>query len=396
MQWLIIGQILLMLLPCAEKRVWAQFDESIPATLVTFSGYMVPEESHPGEELRGVIEVTVATGWHIYSLVPSEEELAPPPTKIEWKANSLITKGPVYETNPIVQEDPAIGLVLAFHEHKVRFYQNFQVPSSMSPENMILSATIFYQTCSDKICLPPKKETLEIPFKVSAGEIRSPYAFMDRTIDPLPTEGQWLPDAGSIEQATSQGIFRFIILAGVMGMLAWFTPCVFPMIPITMSFFSRQSQKSHRELLRLALTFGAGIMVTYTATGLILTSVLGAAGTLQIASNPWVNLAIALLFIVFGLSFMGFFELQLPGAWLQSVDSLSRHLKGWISVLLMGVAFTMTAFTCTVQFVGTLLIAAAQGQWFWPVLGMLVFSRCLMRLSIWSRFNKPSIPLSLK
>jgi len=115
--------------------------------------------------------------------------------------------------------------------------------------------------------------------------------------------------------------------------------------------------------------------MTYTGVGLLLSSIFGAAGVIRLATNPWVNLGIAAIFTFFAFSLIGIFELQLPAKWVQSADRLSRKKNGsTLGTLLMGMTFTLTAFTCTVQFAGTLLIAAANGDWLWPVVGMIVFS----------------------
>ena len=100
----------------------------------------------------------------------------------------------------------------------------------------------------------------------------------------------------------------------------------------------------------------------------------GAAGIVQLASNPWLNLAVGVLFVLFAVSLIGFLDFSLPPALINRLDSFSRKTGGLAGIFLIGVAFTFTAFTCTIQFVGTLLLAAARGEWFLPIIGMLVFS----------------------
>ena len=184
-----------------------------------------------------------------------------------------------------------------------------------------------------------------------------------------------------IDQALSGGFLGFMGLAIIAGFLALLTPCVFPMIPITVAFFTKQSHTGTRETLRLAVLFGVGIVGTYTVTGMLLSIILGAAGAVKFATNGWINLAIGLMFTLFAFSLMGFLQLTAPGGLTNIVDRWSRQLRGTFGVLAMGLVFTLTSFTCTVQFVGTMLIAASQGMWFWPVVGMLVFSTCLLYTS---------------
>jgi len=341
---------------------------------VELEAKLEPVSVRAGEQVRAVISANFDEGWHIYSVIPSEDKLAPPPTRVNWEPHSFVAQGPLYETNPITQHDPALGMVLSYHENRVNFYQNFKVPENISLGSGSLKAAFRYQTCSDRLCLPPKTVQITLPFEVETGTVRPEYAYMNRVIDEIPEDGAPVASSESLDSALAGGIWGFIALAALMGSLAWLTPCVFPMIPITVSFFSKQSHGSNRELLGMASLFALGIVVTYTGTGIILASFLGAAGAVQLATNPWMNLLIALLFVFFGLSLMGVFDLELPNNWVQSLDQVSRRMGGVAGVLLMGMVFTLTAFTCTVQFVGTLLIAAAQGEWMWPIVGMLVFS----------------------
>ena len=323
--------------------------------------------------MRVVISMDIKAGWHIYSLVPGED-ITIPPTKVSWSSPDLTVKGPAYETNPIVEFDPVIEEVLGYHENQPRFYQNFSAPKESAAGNYVLNGAIKYQICNERICLLPAIKKIEIPYVIESLPARSEYSFMNRAIDDIQVEDSLLPSADSLESALSKGFWAFILLAILMGMAAWLTPCVFPMIPITVSYFSKRSGETKQKGVTLAIVFCLGIIVTYTGIGLIMTALIGAAAAIQLATNPWVNVGIALLFTVFAFSLMGLFELSPPAGLVQKVDKISRHDNGYLSVILMGTAFTLTAFTCTVQFVGTLLVAAAHGEWLWPTVGMLVFS----------------------
>lgn len=163
-------------------------------------------------------------------------------------------------------------------------------------------------------------------------------------------------------------------LAVFAGLFALLTPCVFPMIPITVSFFTKQAHDSYRGTFRRTLWFGAGIVGTYAVVGMGLSVLLGASGALQLAANPWVNMFIGLLFCGFSLSLIGFFQLSFPVGLSHRVDQWARNSHGVVGIFLMGLAFTLTSFTCTVQFIGTLLVAASQGHWLWPLAGMITFA----------------------
>lgn len=168
----------------------------------------------------------------------------------------------------------------------------------------------------------------------------------------------------------------FLWLAAVTGALSLLTPCVFPMIPITVAFFN-QRRENESHALRHAILFGLGIIVTFTALGLGLAVLVGAAGLAQFASNPWVNIIIGGLFIGFALSLFGVYDLPLPfsNRFLNQVDKSARDGSGRaVGSVLMGFAFTLASFTCTAPFVGPLLVSASRGDWQVPLAGMAVFS----------------------
>ncbi|MGA1198164.1 MAG: protein-disulfide reductase DsbD family protein, partial [Candidatus Latescibacterota bacterium] len=157
-----------------------------------------------------------------------------------------------------------------------------------------------------------------------------------------------------------------------MGLLALLTPCVFPMIPITVSFFTKQESQSRGESIAKSLAYCGGIIFTFTGLGLILAMTLGASGAAQFAANPWVNILITIIFVAFALALFGLFEIQLPYGLLNKLNQVQGGSYG--AILLMGFTFSLTSFTCTAPFVGTLLVLTSQGTWMWPVLGMLAFS----------------------
>ena len=329
-----------------------------------FTAQIQPATLHPGEHPRLVVTAVMEPLWHVYSVFDQGED-APPPTQLALSAPGLTADGPAYETNPIRQFDAAIGLQLAYHEHQAKFYQNLTL-TRVEPHQGKLNLVITYQACNDKICLPPTEAALSLDYQVNPGLVREEFATPNRGVDP--------PSRLGLAGTGAKGLAAFVTLAALMGLASLLTPCVFPMVPITVSYFAREAHGDSARLVKLALLFGSGIVATYTGTGLIVSSLFGAAQVSQLATNPWPNLLIALIFIVFSLSLMGLFELQLPQTWQNYFDARARRLGGALGVLLMGFTFTLTAFTCTVQFVGTLLIAAAGGEWLWPLVGMLVFS----------------------
>ncbi len=365
---------LLLLAPAAPAQAQTGFggEDEIPKVLAIFDTRIEPADAHPGENVRLLVTATIAKGWHIYSLVP-QGEYAPPPTALTVQADGLVVLAPPYETNPVEQRDVVFDMNLAYHPNAARFYQNLQVPLDRAVGPAAVTAEIRYQVCNDRLCTPPRKQALQASVGITPGAVRPAYATMLRTIDFVDRAGSFRLNADSLDSALAGGLWGFLLLAAGFGALALLTPCVFPMIPVTVSFFTGAGAQGGRSI-KLPLLFAAGIVATSTVLGMVLTLLLGAGGVGRFAASPWVNLAVAAFFILFAFSLLGLFEAGLPSGVVQRLNVASQRTKGTAGVLLMGVAFAATSFTCTMPFVGTLLVAATQGQVFWPILGMVVYS----------------------
>src|SRR5256714_3720215 len=167
----------------------------------------------------------------------------------------------------------------------------------------------------------------------------------------------------------------FLWLAASTGLLSLLTPCVFPMIPVTVAYFSSEGNRQHSGI-KGATLFGIGIITTFTILGLLLAGAFGAASLSRFAADPRVNLILAVLFLAFAANLFGWFNPRLPWRMVtravQSVEQLPRDSS--LGALMMGATFTLTSVTCTAPFVGTLLVLAAEGSWMTPIVGMLVYS----------------------
>jgi thiol:disulfide interchange protein len=167
----------------------------------------------------------------------------------------------------------------------------------------------------------------------------------------------------------------FLWLAVSTGLLSLLTPCVFPMVPVTIAYFSTTDHdRSHG--LRRALLFALGIVATFTILGLALAAFFGAAGLNRFAADPWVNLVLAALFLLFAANLFGWLDIRIPWRLTSAADRAARETSPGSSLgaLVMGATFTLTSVTCTAPFVGTLLVLASQGSWATPIAGMLVYS----------------------
>ena len=178
---------------------------------------------------------------------------------------------------------------------------------------------------------------------------------------------------GALDDARAGGLLGFLLLAIGAGAAALLTPCVFPMIPLTVSFFTKHSD-SRREAVKMAALYGVAIIGTFTGLGVAMALILGAAGAQSVAANPWVNLFIGSTFVVFALSLLGLFELRLPSGLINYFNQQGNTRSGIAGVLFMGLTLTLVSFSCTAPFVGGLLAATSGGAWFFPVAGMLAFS----------------------
>ncbi len=167
----------------------------------------------------------------------------------------------------------------------------------------------------------------------------------------------------------------FFWLAASTGLLSLLTPCVFPMVPVTIAYFSDPDQNGGRSVRRATL-FALGIVATFTVLGLVLAAIFGAAGLNRFAADPWVNLLLAALFLAFAANLFGWLEIGIPWRITSAADRVARGAAPGSSfgAVIMGATFTLTSVTCTAPFVGTLLVLASQGSWTMPIAGMLVYS----------------------
>jgi len=362
--------ILVLVLFGSNGSIWAQETDYSKLQLLEFSAQFEPSTIRKSEHFRLIVNIKFKPGWHIYSVIASTDPDAPPPTRLTIKNSNLSAEGPVYETRPIQSFIKELGFTLSYHEKQATLYQNFVPVEEHAAGRFNSTIKIAYQPCTDVICLPERIKELQVSYEIVSGQPRDEFKVANRGIGSLPIA----PGYSFISTVFSGGFWAFIALAALMGLVSLFTPCVFPMIPITITYFSKQAEGKQSKVIKLSLLFAVGIIGTYTGIGLIVSAVFGAGAVLQLAANPFINIAIATVFIIFALTLMGLFEISVPVGIQNYFDQKSRSFGGATGVIVMGFTFTLTAFTCTVQFVGAMLIAAAHGEWIWPLIGMLVFS----------------------
>lgn len=330
-----------------------------------------PEAAAPSQKVLGRLTATIEPGWHLYSL--SQPRGGPIPTSVKLAPSPAVAKLALYEPEPKVKVDPNFKLETSTYETSAEFLLEVELASGAPAGSAELTAQIRYQACTDKVCLLPARRTAVATLKVDPGArtaataIPAGYKEFKPPAEPAP------PTPAPAKDPAAEGTLRFVLLALSLGFLAIPTPCVFPMIPITMSYFLNTQTGSRRQSVVQAAVFCGGVIVLFTGMGAAVTAIVGPFGISQLGSNPWVNLFIAAVLVAFGLSLMGAFEITVPSGVLTRLSMASQ--RGGISgTLLMGLAFALTSFACTGPFVGTLLVGSTQGGLYWPVLGMLVFS----------------------
>ena len=331
-------------------------------------GVMVdPKTARVGEAVAVWIDVDLSDDWHIYSATTPPG--GPYPTEIVLSSAGFRQVGAVIQPKPIVEYDPNFEMNVEYYHPKVRFEVRAEVGEGM-PGERVLSGEVIYMLCNATQCLPPNTYAFEVPVMVEAGPARAEYVFSAVEAPAVPLDGTG--SVADVERAITEGLSAFLYLSLWMGFLALLTPCVFPMIPITVSFFTKQETQSRRASVAKSLVYCGGIIFTFTGLGMVLAATLGASGAALFAANPWVNLLITAIFVAFALALFGLFEIRLPYGLLNKLNQVQGGSYG--AILIMGFTFSLTSFTCTAPFVGTLLVLTAQGTWVWPILGMLVFS----------------------
>ncbi len=345
-----------------------------------------PAAAKPGGKALGKLTATISEGFHMYS--PTTPPGGPNPTRLSLADNPAVKHVRWFEPKPDREFDPNFQLETETYGKQVVFLVEVEFAPSASG-NVELTAQTRYQTCTDKFCLPPKKKTAAAAVKMDAGAGAEAAAIPAGYIEvpALGAKATAVAGAGVPAKPVSpaaggdtQSLAGFLLTAFVLGLASIFTPCVFPMIPITVSFFLNRQGEGEAEAAggrsgaaAHALLFCVGIIVLFTGLGWIAKAIAGPFGVVILGSNPWVNGFITAVFVVFGLSLLGAFELALPSGMLTKLNAASET-GGYVGTLIMGLTFTLTSFACIGPIVGPLFVASVQAEGLQPVFGMLSFA----------------------
>lgn len=320
-----------------------------------------------------VVTATIDEGWHLYAQYIPEDGPIPTTITLEKNSNDFQLIGKPLEGKGHTSFDKIFEMDIKYFENTTTFKQRIRL---LTNEKIDINGEIEFMACDDGQCTPPSFKDLNFSLQGKAGIIATDTEIEKIIEDSNITEKKNETLEVSPKKDTSsskRGLWTIFFIAFFSGFAALLTPCVFPMIPMTVSFFTKQS-KSKAAGIKNAIIYGLSIIIIYVLLGLLVSAIFGADALNALATNVWFNLIFFVLLIVFAVSFLGAFEIVLPSSWGTKVDKQADR-GGMIGIFFMALALAIVSFSCTGPIVGTLLVeAAAGGNQIGPIIGMLGFS----------------------
>ncbi|MAM20073.1 MAG: cytochrome c biogenesis protein CcdA [Christiangramia sp.] len=323
-------------------------------------------------EYELIFHAEIEPHWHLYATeMPAE---GPNPTTFTFEAagEDYELVGGVTQSEPEVEYDQVFEMDLAYFSDEAQFRQKIRLKN---PDLTRINAEIEYQSCDDKACT---YDTKKFAFSLNGEPIETETTAT--SAKDSSTQAAAMPSEESAETATlepepKQNFWGIFFIAFLSGFAALLTPCVFPMIPMTVSFFTKQSQ-SRAAGIRNAIFYGLAIIVIYVFLGTLVTVIFGADSLNALSTNVWFNIIFFILLLFFAFSFLGAYEIVLPSSWGTKIDSKADK-GGFVGIFFMALALAIVSFSCTGPIVGTLLVDAASKGGMAPVIGMLGFSSAI-------------------
>jgi len=301
-----------------------------------------------------VSKATIEEGWHLYSQEVPEDGPIPTTFSFDTSNENFSLIGKILEEKGHTVDDPVFEMKIKFFENSAIFKQRVKTTSDINTINGVVE----FMVCDDTKCLAPTEVDLvfilENETKVSA---------VSNTLK-------------DDENESDTGLLTLFILSFLGGLAALLTPCVFPMIPMTVSFFTKQS-KTKSAGIKNAILYGVSIIIIYVVIGLAVSAIFGPDALNALSTNVWFNIIFFLVLLIFAASFLGAFELVLPSSWGTKIDSKADR-GGVIGIFFMALALAIVSFSCTGPLVGSALVAAATtGERIAPIISMLGFSTAI-------------------
>jgi thiol:disulfide interchange protein len=352
----------------------------------------------------------IGKGWHVYSTDlgnggPTQAEL----TVEKMEGAELVGKlRPV--GNEIAKHDPIFDMNLRYFEGSVQFVQKIR----FTKPKYDISCYLTYGACNDENCLPPTdvnlvksgdspavakaeakdtkaKEAEAAKQETPAVEAKDTVAVADTTaaapadsVSTAAISDLWTPVINVLEEQNGAGgtadssLFYIFLMGLIGGFVALLTPCVWPIIPMTVSFFLKRAKDDRKKGIRDAVTYGISIVVIYVTLGLVITGLFGASSLNALSTSAVFNLFFFALLVIFAVSFFGWFEIKLPEKWGNAVDSKASSTSGLLSIFLMAFTLSLVSFSCTGPIIGFLLVeVSTSGNILGPAIGMTGFAIAL-------------------
>ena len=333
------------------------FSQSNP---VNFSSN-IGSVARAGEVVNIEILASMEDQWHIYSVHKITE--GPLPTEISISGEAIGSIGPIIEPEPKYVFDPGFDSETYYHAGDTKFSSFFRLKRDLQPGKYPIGIEVYYMVCNERLCYPPKVKNIVVYVKVEEGSPRA-----DRTSF-LSLNDQSDNNNSQIDNS----LLGILILAFGGAIISWIMPCVYPMIPIIISFFGKMSEEKNVSRFTIASFYGLGIAGTFVAIGLGVSILSWGVTDIAaksryanignfIATDPFLNLGLGILFIFFALWMFGIINVNVAGRLVNKTDQAGQSSKSaYLGAFLLGVAFSITSFSCTVPVVGTLLVVAATG-----------------------------------
>ncbi len=372
----------------AVATIWAQMQNP--------THFKVSQKQVSPTEVEVIFSGTIENGWHVYStglgddgpisatVTTEKAEGAKPKGKLIPKGKEINTFDKVFEQN------------LRYFENSVQFVQKYEITG----KTYHIAGFLEYGCCNDEMCMPPGNVEFDYQGKgpedapeaeeEATEEEKTDTAAVVVVGDSIPadttvvaTGDLWKPVISELHAYNGDdnkgSSLWYIFLMGILGgLVALFTPCVWPIIPMTVSFFLKRAKDDKKKGVNDAITYGISIVVIYVTLGLLITGIFGASALNALSTNAVFNIFFCLLLVVFALSFFGWFELTLPSSWTNKVDSKASSTSGLLSIFLMAFTLSLVSFSCTGPIIGFLLVDFATSGSFWgPAIGMLGFAIAL-------------------
>nr|WP_321407665.1 cytochrome c biogenesis protein CcdA [uncultured Carboxylicivirga sp.] len=299
-----------------------------------------------------ICKATVDEGWHVYSSVLPEGTAIPTSIEIEESDAYKVLDGIKEFPEPKRYYDETFKAELQWFEGEAKFSRVVQLNGT---GDVTIKGYVESMICNDETCMPPEMIDFELTVKQTTEEVNEST------------------EASTNEEKESYWAIFLLAFGG--GLAALLTPCVFPMIPMTVSFFTKQSATKAAGI-RNAITYGVSIIAIYVILGVAVSAIFGASALNELSTNVWFNLFFFLLLVVFAASFFGAFEIVMPSSWV-NFTTKNEDKGGIIGIFFMAFTLALVSFSCTGPIVGSLLVKAATGGYMGPIIGMLGFSLAL-------------------